>query len=135
MARSHVMVRQIRPDEFADAAKVMDFAGRFYPKSVLSLPLTRLMVAEKWVDGAPRPIFYQPLYPCLFLGSFTPVEGATPADIADGLSAITREGYSRANEWGMADLQIATTHSQTANFALNHGFELSHTTYRMEVRK
>jgi hypothetical protein len=135
MPRSHVMVRQIRPDEFGKAAAALDPSGRFWPNSVLTLPLSRLMVAEKWVDGSPQTILYQPLYPSLSLGSFVPLEDATSPDISCALAAITREAYSRANDWGMAELLVSTAHPETARFALNHGFEEAHPTYRMEVRK
>lgn len=129
-----VMVRTIRPGEIEQASLMLDASGRFFPHDVFTLPLTRLLVAERREGGYLRPILLQPLYPSLSLGSFVPYPDATAGEIASALSATTREAYSRANEWGMAELLVSTEHDRTTAFALRHGFAKAHTTYRMEVR-
>lgn len=130
-----IYVRPLRihdPADTAAFAALADGGNRFYPKDVFTMPTTEVMVAEKMVDGKPKPILYQPFYVSLVMGSF--VGMGTPGELAQAQKMLTAAAYTRAHAQSLADIMVLSVNEETLDFAVRHGFERAHTALRMEIR-
>ena len=130
----HVYVRPLRMYDEEDKQRfvhLIEQSGKEFPKDVFTLPLTRIMVAEK--EG--EIVMYQPHFASLNLGSLIPVGGIMAGDFASAQHQLTAAAFTRAHNEGFADIIVLSNDPSTRKFAQRHGYLACDAVLRMEVRR
>lgn len=129
----HCYVRPLRMYDEADKAAFIaafDSSGKEFPHSFLTLPSTRIMVAES--EGGI--VMYQPQFISLNLGSIIPSGSPSGQCMASAQHQLTAAAFTRAHNEGLADIIAFSNDPSTRAFALRHRYIATPDALRLEIR-
>lgn len=135
--RSHIYIRPLNindQSEVGEFVRWVEDSGRFFPKNALTLPSTRIMVAEKVTPDSKEILLYQPHYVSLSLGSYVSRGEISESETASALHQMTAAAFTRCHQEGLADILMLSEHPDTIAFALRHSYQEAHKAFRLEPR-